>query len=356
VVGEIEHDRPRADEVLVDVRAAGLCHSDLHYLDGLYPAATPIVLGHEVAGVVSEVGSAVTTACVGDHVVTCLSVYCGHCEYCLSGHPSLCDRVGVGRASHDPPRLMFAGAACTQFAGIGGFAERVLVHQHGLAVIPIDVPFESAALLGCGVLTGLGAVFRTARIEPGSRVAVVGCGGVGLSCVQGAVLAGASRVVAIDTNPGKLEMARQFGATDLIDASTADPVEKVRELFPGVANFNSPGGGVEYSFEAVGRKDTSELAFSLLRKGGTATVIGMIPFGVMVEVPGAQLLSEKKLQGSSMGSNRFVSDLPRYLDLYRAGRLKLDELVTDRLCLEDLNEGFAAMRGGTIARAVVVFE
>lgn len=355
-IEEIAIDAPGPREVLVRTAAAGLCHSDLHFMEGKFVAPTPLVLGHESAGVVEAVGTDVSYVQPGDHVITCLSVFCGHCEFCLSGRPALCDRIGVDRPPDAPPRLSYAGRPCGQFGGLGSFAEQLLVHEHAVVKIRDDVPLDRAALIGCGVTTGVGAVFRTARVEAGSTVAVIGCGGVGLNCVQGAVLAGASRVVAIDTNPMKLKLAEQFGATDLIDAAAADPVAEIRRLFPGAPGMFAAGGGVDYAFEAIGLKQTAEQAFSILKKGGTATIIGMIPPGVKLELPGIDFLGERRIQGSSMGSNRFRQDMPRYIDLYLDGRLKLDELVSARIALDDINNGFAAMSRGDVARSVVVFD
>jgi S-(hydroxymethyl)glutathione dehydrogenase/alcohol dehydrogenase len=209
------------------------------------------------------------------------------------------------------------------------------------------MPLDRAALIGCGVTTGLGAVFHTAKVPPGATVAVIGCGGIGLNSVQGARIAGAARIIAVDRVPLKLKLAEQFGATDLVDASEGDAVEQVREL---------TGGGVEFAFEAIGLKATAEQAFAMLRRGGTATVIGMVPMGVTVEVPGFELLSEKKLQGSNMGSNRFRVDMPRFVDLYLDGRLKLDELVSARVPLEEINAAFEEMTAGNVARSVIAFD
>ncbi len=355
-IEDVAVDAPGPHEVTVRTAAAGLCHSDLHFMEGKFVAPTPLILGHESAGVIEAVGDEVTYVKPGDHVITCLSIFCGHCEFCLSGRPALCDRVGVDRPNGSQPRLSRGGQPVGQFAGLGSFAETMLVHEHATVKIPEQFPLDRAALVGCGVTTGVGAVFRTARVEAGSTVAVIGCGGVGLNCVQGAALAGASRVVAIDTNPMKLKLAEQFGATDLIDASAVDPVSEVRRLFPGAPGMLTGGGGVDYAFEAIGLKQTAEQAFALLKKGGTATVIGMIPPGVKLELPGIDFLTERKIQGSSMGSNRFRQDMPRYLELYLDGRLKLDELVSSRIGLDDINEGFAAMTRGEVARAVIVFD
>jgi S-(hydroxymethyl)glutathione dehydrogenase/alcohol dehydrogenase len=234
-----------------------------------------------------------------------------------------------------------------QFADLSSFAETMLVHEHAIVKIRPDMPLDRAALIGCGVTTGVGAVFNTAKVEPGSTVAVIGCGGIGLNCIQGAAIAGAARVIAVDRVRQKLDLAVTFGATDTIDASDNTSVEQVLEL---------SGGGVHYAFEAIGLKATAQDAFAMLRRGGTATVIGMIPIGENIEIPGFEFLYEKKLQGSNMGSNRFRVDMPRYIDLYMDGRLKLDELVSQRIALTDVNEGFEAMKAGSVARSVIVFD
>jgi S-(hydroxymethyl)glutathione dehydrogenase / alcohol dehydrogenase len=343
---EIQIDRPGPREVLVRTVAAGLCHSDLHFMEGKYNHDTPTVPGHEAAGVVEAVGDDVTHVKPGDHVIGCLSIFCGRCEYCLSGRPVLCDRQGLERGDDQPPRLSRDGSPIHQFLRLSAFAEMMLVHENTLVKIRDEMPLDRAALIGCAVTTGLGAVFNTAKVTPGSTVAVIGCGGVGLNSVQGAVIAGAGRVIAVDTNPWKLELARTFGATDLVDATAGDPVDQVREM---------TGGGVEYSFEAIGLKMTAEQSFAMLRKGGTATIIGMIPEGERIELPGSEFLDEKKIQGSNMGSNRFRVDMPRYVDLYLSGRLKLDELVSARIGLDQINDGFDAMRRGEVARSVIEF-
>ena len=295
-VEEVDIDKPGPREVLMRTAAAGVCHSDMHFFNGTYPGQTPCVLGHESAGIVEQVGEAVNYVKPGDHVITCLSVFCGHCEHCLTGHMSLCQEPEVRRGRDDDPRLAKHGSALAQFANLGSFAEQMLVHEHSVVKIRADMPLDRAALIGCGVTTGVGAVIHTAAVEPGATVAVIGCGGVGLSCINGAAIAGASKVIAVDMVPSKLALARKFGATDAVDAGAGDPVEQVREL---------TGGGVHYSFEAIGLKATAEQAFRMIRRGGTATVIGMIPPGQMVQLHGPDFLSEKKIQGSMMGSNRF---------------------------------------------------
>jgi S-(hydroxymethyl)glutathione dehydrogenase/alcohol dehydrogenase len=284
----------------------------------------------------------------GDHVITCLSVFCGHCEECLTGHMSLCQNPETRRAPGSAARLTRPdGSVMNQFLNLSSFAEQMLVHEHAIVKINPEMPLAQAALLGCGATTGLGAVQNTAKVEPGSTVAVIGCGGIGLNAIQGAYLAGASRIIAVDMLDSKLELAKQFGATDTVNASDGTAVQQVMEL---------TGGGVHYSFEAIGLKVAAEQAFAMLRRGGTATVIGMIPIGQNVELPGFAFLGEKKIQGSAMGSNRFRVDMPRYVDLYLQGRLKLDELVSARIKLEQINDGFAEMKKGEIARSVVMFD
>lgn len=346
-IEDITVSKPRAREVLLRTAAAGVCHSDLHFQNGSYPYPTPCVLGHESAGVVEEVGSDVVYVKPGDHVITCLSAFCGHCEYCLTGHMSLCQEPELQRGFSDEPRLARNGDAVAQFLNLSSFAEYMLVHEHAVAKIRPDMPLDRAALIGCGVTTGVGAVIHTASVEPGSSVAVIGCGGVGLSCVNGAELAGAARIIAIDTVASKLELARKFGATDTVNAAETDPVEAVREM---------TGGGVHYAFEAIGLKVTTEQAWKMIAAGGCATVIGMIPVGTNIEIHGPELLREKKLQGSNMGSNRFRVDMPRFVDFYLAGKLHLDDMISGHIGLSEINEAFGALETGEVARNIVMFD
>ncbi|NIP15349.1 MAG: alcohol dehydrogenase catalytic domain-containing protein [Pseudomonadales bacterium] len=346
-VEEVAVSKPGAREVLVRTAAAGVCHSDLHFFNGTYPGQLPMVLGHESAGVVEAVGSDVHYVKPGDHVITCLSVFCGHCEFCLTGHLSLCQEPETRRAPDQEPRISHDGAPLQQFANLGSFAEMMLVHEHAVVKIREDMPLDRAALIGCGVTTGVGAVIHTAKVEPGSTVAVIGCGGVGLSCINGAAIAGASRVIAVDTVASKLDLARKFGATDVVNAAEGDAINEVKALTEG---------GVHYSFEAIGLKVTAEQAFGMLRNGGTATVIGMIPPGDMISLHGPEFLFEKKIQGSMMGSNRFRVDMPRFVDLYLQGKLHLDDMVSSRIRLEDINDAMAQLETGEIARNVIVFD
>ncbi len=347
---EVSVDKPKANEVLVRTSAAGVCHSDMHFYNGTYPGRFPMVLGHESAGVVEQVGTDVTYVQPGDHVISCLSAFCGHCEYCLTGHASLCQEPETRRAKEEVPRLALRAhkqVELGQFANLGSFAEQMLIHEHALVKIRPDMPLDRAALIGCAVTTGVGAVIHTAAVEPGSTVAVIGCGGIGLSCINGAAIAGAGRIIAVDRVPMKLELARKFGATDVVNAARDDAVAEVIEM---------TGGGVHYAFEAIGLKVTAEQAFQMLRRGGTATVIGMIPPGDMVSIHGVDFLAEKKLQGCMMGSNRFRVDMPRFVDFYLSGKLHLDDLISRRIQLEDVNDALAELEAGELARSVIVFD
>jgi len=348
-IEEVEVGSPGPREVLVRTVAAGLCHTDLHFMQGLSPYPLPAVLGHEAAGVVEAVGSMVRYVQPGDHVISCLSAFCGHCEQCISGHPSLCEnsRTELVRDRDDAARLSWRGERVNQFLHLSSFAEEMLVHEQALVKITEEMPFDRAALIGCGVTTGLGAVFRTAQVSPGESVAVLGCGGVGLSAIQGARIAGANRIVAVDTVGWKLDLARRLGATHTINASEADPLEAMVDIVPG---------GVHHAFEAVGMKQTAEQAFAMLRNGGQATVIGMIPAGTMIELAGSEFIWEKKMTGSNMGSNQFRTDMPRYVDMYLDGRLDLDAMVSGTIALDDVNTGFADMENGKVARTVISFD
>jgi S-(hydroxymethyl)glutathione dehydrogenase / alcohol dehydrogenase len=346
-IEEVALTKPGPREVLLRTAFAGLCHSDLHFIEGLYSHPTPCVLGHESAGIVEAVGDAVTYVKPGDHVITCLSVFCGTCSQCVTGHPNLCENTEVKLPPGVSRRMSWKGGELmNQFLNLSSFAEQMLVHENSMVKIDPDIPLDRAALVGCGVMTGVGAVFNAAKVEPGATVAVIGCGGVGLSAVNGAALAGAERIIAIDTVPSKLEVARELGATDTLNASNADPVKAVRDM---------TGGGVHYSFEALGTKTTAEQAFGMLRPGGTATIIGMVPFGVKIELHGYDFLRDRKLQGTSMGGNRFRVDMPRLLSLWRQGRLKLDHLISGRIKLDQINEGFAALKSGAPVRQVIDF-
>ncbi|XOV90398.1 MAG: Zn-dependent alcohol dehydrogenase [Pseudomonadota bacterium] len=346
-IEEVTISKPGPREVMVRPLAVGVCHSDLHFLDGSYPYMLPTILGHESAGIVEEVGRDVTSVKKGDHVITCLSAYCGHCDKCLTGHLSLCSSPEVSRKPEEAPRLSLGGKPVHQFLNLSSFAELMLIHEHALVKIREDMPMDRAALIGCSTTTGVGAVFHTAKVEPGSKVAVIGCGGVGLAAINGAAIAGAGQIIAVDMQDSKLELAKVMGATHTVNAGKVDAVGEVLEL---------TRGGCDYTFEAIGLKATAEQAFKMLGRGGVATIIGMIPVGTMVELHGVELLSEKKIQGSNMGSNRFPVDMPRFVDFYLAGKLHLDEMISKRIKLSEVNDALQALKTGQEARHVIIMD
>ncbi len=345
-IEDVAISKPGPREVLIRTAATGVCHSDLHFYEGSYPTRLPTILGHESAGVVEAVGSEVRSVQPGDHVVTCLSAFCGHCDHCVSGHISRCVSPETQRAKTDEPRLGDSAAPMTQFLHLSAFAEQMLIHENACVRIRPDMPLDRAALLGCAVITGYGAITYTAQVRPGETVAVIGCGGIGLCAINAAALAGAGRIIAIDRIAEKEELARRFGATDFIDASDGQAVARIIEM---------TRGGVDHAIEAIGLAKTAEDAFTMLRRGGTATIVGMIPVGQKVSLNGYEFLAEKSLKGSNMGSNRFPVDIPRLVDFYMSGRLRLDELISRRIGLHQIEEAFAEMKGGNIARSVITF-
>jgi S-(hydroxymethyl)glutathione dehydrogenase / alcohol dehydrogenase len=346
----VEIDKPWGREVLVRTVATGVCHSDLHVVDGVgrFALDRPMVLGHEGAGIVEAVGAEVTTLKPGDHVVACLSGFCGTCEQCLAGHPNLCTGAIVARPDTGTPRLSQDGKPFRQFLGISSYAEQMLLHENSLVKIDPSLPLDRAALVGCGVLTGVGAALRTSGLQAGQTVAVFGCGGVGLSIVQGARIGGARQIIAVDLFEGKLEMARAVGATHTVNGSQDDAVKRVRALAGGL--------GVDHAFEAVGSATLVRQAIESLAIRGTATIVGVLPPNAMIEFPWMAIRPECRVQTSRMGSNRFRFDIPLYLDFYRQGRLLLDELVSRRGRIGDINEAFRAMKAGEVARTVLTFD
>ena len=271
VIEDVSLSTPGPREVLIRTSVAGLCHSDLHFMEGLYPHPLPAVLGHESAGIVEKVGSDVNYVKPGDHVVTCLSVFCGTCENCTTGRTVLCTDTTVKMIPGASNRLSWnRPEKLNQFLNLSSFAEQMLVHENAIVKIRNDMPLDLAALIGCGVVTGYGAVVNTAKVQPGESVVIIGCGGVGMAAINGAEIAGAGRIIAVDTNPAKLQLATKLGATDIVDPRNGDVVQQVRDLTKG---------GVHHAFEVLGRKETAEQAFAMLAPGGTATIVGMIPFG-----------------------------------------------------------------------------
>jgi S-(hydroxymethyl)glutathione dehydrogenase/alcohol dehydrogenase len=347
-IEDIQIDKPGPREVLLRTAASGVCHSDLHLINAGPMGGIPTVPGHEPAGIVEQVGSDVTYAKPGDRVIACLSIFCGVCDFCTTGRTHLCGGRMFDRRKGQPPRLSRDGNPIAQMSQLSSFAEQMLVPENALVKVREEMPLEGAALIGCGVTTGLGAALYRARVEVGSTCVVVGCGGVGLSIIQGCRIAGATRIIAVDTQEWKLELARKVGATDGIDASSGDAVAQVREL---------TGGGVDYGFEAVGMNATARQAYDMTKRGGTTTMVGVITEREPMGIPGFDLvMSEKTVLGSTMGSVGFRVAMPRFVDLYLSGKLLLDEIISARRPLEDVNLCFDEMREGKAARSVIVFE
>ncbi|MDH3205460.1 MAG: Zn-dependent alcohol dehydrogenase [Gemmatimonadota bacterium] len=350
-VEEIRVRGPRRDEVTIKLGACGVCHSDLSATNGTIPIPPPLVLGHEGAGVVVEVGEGVTELSVGDHLVTMFVSMCGKCRYCVTGRPSICDQAARAVSTlpdGSVPTTDENGDPLNVFTGCGVMAEFATLHVDSLVRIDESIPLDRAALIGCGVMTGVGAVFNTARVEPGSTTVVFGAGGVGLNAIQACVLAGATMVVAVDTMDEKLELARKFGATHTVNAS-ADPkvVRTLRKL---------TSGGADYAFECVGSGAVVAQAYGAIRKGGTAVVVGVAPPDDMTSISTASLtFAEKKLMGSYFGSARPRDDFPRLLGLYQAGRLMLDELITNTYSIDEAPQAFVDLVAGKNARGVIVF-
>ncbi|NNC81896.1 MAG: Zn-dependent alcohol dehydrogenase [Acidimicrobiales bacterium] len=342
----VDFDDPGPEEVLIRTAAVGVCHSDLHFIEGSYSCDLPVVPGHESSGVVLAVGSDVNYVQPGDHVITCMSAFCGECRRCTSGRPYMCEDPGVDRSASDPPRLSSNGERLHQLYDLSSYADHLLVHERTVVKIRKDMPLDRAALIGCAVVTGFGAVTRTVDVEIGSSVVVIGCGGIGLSAICGAVAAGAGQIVAVDVENTKLDKALDFGATHVLNSREVDVVTSVRELTTG---------GADYTFEAVGLKSTAEEAFAMLRPGGTAVIIGMVPEQQKIEITASELLYEKTLTGSNMGSNRFRVDMTNLVELYMRGRLPLDDMISRRVGLNDINEAFVEMKNGAVARSVIVF-
>jgi NDMA-dependent alcohol dehydrogenase len=349
VVEQISLDAPKRGEVCVKLGACGVCHSDLSAITGTIALPLPLVLGHEGAGVVEEVGEGVSDLAPGDHVVFSFIYMCGKCRFCVAGRPVLC--LEQGKALTTPlegtPRVRDAkGAPLGIFSGCGSMAQYATVSAENLIKIDPKIPLDCAALVGCGVTTGVGAVFNTAKVEPGSSVAVFGCGGVGLSAIQGAVIAGARRIIAIDTLAPKLEMAKKFGATDTI-LFKEDPVKELKKL---------TGGGPDYAFECVGSGELAATAYRAIRRGGLAVVVGVAKPSDSTAIRTMTLpFEEKTITGSYFGSCVPRVDFPRLLSLYLAGRLKLEELITRRYSIDEAPQAFADLQTGKNARGVIVF-
>jgi S-(hydroxymethyl)glutathione dehydrogenase / alcohol dehydrogenase len=351
-VEEVELDPPKAGEVLVRVAAAGVCHSDVRLADGeLGDGRWPMVLGHEGAGVVQAVGEGVEHVGPGDHVALSFVPACRACRFCTSGHPNLCEPAGksglAGVLLDGTSRLHANGVTLQHGLMTACFAEQAVVAAAGAVKIPDELPLWQAALLGCGVVTGIGAVRNAARVQRGDSVCVIGCGGVGLEVIAGAALAGATPIVGVDRVPEKLELARSYGATHTIDSTHGDVVATVHGL---------TGGGADHAFEVVGRPDTIRLAWDAIRPGGQAIVVGLVPRGVDVSVPGIEFLSDKSLRGTYHGSGDAARDLPELATLALAGTLDLAGVVTHTTDLDGVEAAFERLRRGEGARTVVIID
>jgi len=352
-IEEVELDEPRVGEVLVRVAAAGVCHSDVHLADGaLGDGRWPMVLGHEGAGVVERIGKGVTHVRPGDRVALCFVPACGTCRYCLAGKPNLCAPAGEnafrGMLMDGTSRLRLADGTTLQHGLMTAcFADLTVVAAGGVVPVPERLPLWQASLLGCGVVTGMGAVRNVARVQPGESVAVFGCGGVGLQVVAGARLAGATTIVAVDRVAEKLELAVDHGATHVIDASTEKPVSAIRALTEG---------GVDTAFEVIGRPETIRLAWGAIRPGGTVVVVGLAPKGVDAAVPAIEFLSDKSLKGTYYGSGNPAAELPGYAELALSGELDLTKVITHTAPLEGVEEALDRLRRGEGARTVLLVD
>ncbi|MYT69064.1 MULTISPECIES: Zn-dependent alcohol dehydrogenase [unclassified Streptomyces] len=345
VVEEIDLADPVGREVRVQVQASGLCHSDLSvatFIGGEFP----VVLGHEVAGIVTEIGPQVTQVKVGDHVVGSLIQYCGACTNCLSGHTHLClNPDATLRTAEQAPRLSWNGAPVAQGMGLGGFAQETLIHENQLAVVPDEMPWAPAALIGCGVLTGAGAVVNSADVRHGQSVVIIGAGGVGLNAISGARIAGAETIVVTDVEDGKLERAKAFGATHVVNSRTADPVEAVRDI---------TGAGADHVFDFVGIRPVTAQGMQMLGKGGGLYLIGVGTNDAGIDVSALTALSNsQRVQGVYMGSSNLKRDIPFYASMYLQGRMNLDGLVSREIGLADIEAGYESLKDGRTARVVI---
>ena len=346
VIEEVELAEPAQGEIRVKIKACAICHSDIFYVDGAWGGQLPAVYGHEAAGIVEAVGPGVTRVKPGDTVVATLIRACGGCPSCAGGAPVFCEEVFP--LDEQSPLQSASGESIVHGMRIGAFAEHVVVHQSQVEKVPADLPFDVASLIACGVLTGFGAVVNTAGVEPGKSVVVIGCGGVGLNAIQGARVAGASPIVALDVAAAKLEAAKSFGATHAVNAKGADVAGEVKAALGGRL--------ADYVFVTVGVSGAAEQAISLMRRNGAVVLVGMPPSGVSATFdPGWLAADGQKLLGSKMGSARLPVDVPKILSLYAEGRLKLDELVTERFAFADINAALAASRSGAALRNVVMF-
>jgi S-(hydroxymethyl)glutathione dehydrogenase/alcohol dehydrogenase len=342
---DVESTPVTPGKVRIRIKATGVCHSDLSAMNGTIPCAVPAVLGHEGAGEVVEVGDGVTGLAVGDHVVVCWSPQCGHCNECVNGRPHLCMTFMMD--AFMDTHFTMGDTALFGMAGAGTFAEELIVPEAGAIKIDSDVPFDIASLIGCGVMTGAGAVINAAEVKPGSTVLVIGCGGVGISAIQGAKICGAATIVAVDMVEQKLGWAKQFGATHAV---TPDDL-------PAALLELTGGSGFDYAFEVVGRSDTIRTAYDSTRRGGTTVVVGVGRAEDMVQFSAFELFyNEKNLRGSYYGTANIRRDFPRLINLWRSGQLDLEGMITRRLSIEEINDAFTAMQAGDVIRQVITFD
>lgn len=346
VSADIDIADPIGREVLVDVKASGLCHTDLTMSRFEMGNPLPGVFGHELSGVVTQIGPGVTELAVGDHVVGCLVQYCGACEKCLSGKVYQClHPEKTLRAESDAPRLSENGRPVGQAFGLGGFAQQALVHENQLVKVPDEIPFAQAALLGCGVVTGAGSVLNTANVQAGDTIVVIGAGGVGLNAINGAVIAGATTIIAVDIADDKLLKAREFGATHVVNSKSVDPVSAVMEI---------TGNGADSVFDFVGTKTVAEQGLEMAAPGGGLYLIGVIDPASHIEVHQVGLIgSQKRIQGVYMGSTTAKRDIPMYAKLYLEGRFELDSLLSKEIALDEVNEGYESLKDSNITRVVI---
>jgi S-(hydroxymethyl)glutathione dehydrogenase / alcohol dehydrogenase len=350
---DVEVDAPHAGEVRVRMVASGVCHSDLSMQDGTLLTPTPIVLGHEGAGIIEAVGEGVVDLAVGDHVVISWVPQCGSCYFCDRDQPELCENtsmsVAMGCLLDGTTRLTSRGQALRQMTAAGTFSQLAVIPAVSAIKIPADLDLTVAALIGCGVLTGVGAALNTAHIAAGDTVAVVGCGGVGLNVIQGAAIAGAGTIIAVDVHPAKLELAQKFGATAIVDASQRDAVSGVMEL--------TAQRGADVAFEVIGLQKTIDQTIGMTRRGGQAILVGVPRMDAVVHIPAffGVVLAEKTIRGCWYGGSDVARDVARIIGFYRDGRLKLDELIAQTISLEQVNEAFDALKSGELARSVITY-
>jgi S-(hydroxymethyl)glutathione dehydrogenase/alcohol dehydrogenase len=344
-IEEVELSPVGRRDVLVRVNASGVCHSDLSIQNGSVPLPPPCILGHEGSGTVEEVGAEVTSVKKGDRVIASFVLACGDCWWCLHDRTNLCE-AALGN-SMVPRATRSDGSIASGMTGLGTFAEAMVLAERSVVKVGTDLPDEQLALIGCGVTTGVGAALNTARVQPGSSVAVIGCGGVGQAVIQGARIAGAARIIAVDPVELKRKTAEQLGATDLVDPGQGDPVSQVQAL--------TGGRGVDYAFEVIGLPDTIGQAYQMARRGGTAVIVGMPRMDAMVTFSAFQLFyDEKKLLGCVYGSSQVQRDFQRFIDLIETGRLDVGSMVSRRIKLDEVNDAFRAMEAGEVIRSVII--